>query len=53
MVGAGGQVIADREGPGLDMARGDADNPAQMTTSPSSIAGAKSRRFFGFVYFGA
>jgi hypothetical protein len=27
--------------------------PFHMTTSPSSISGAISRRFFGFVYFGA
>jgi hypothetical protein len=39
--------------PGLDMTPGEADNPAHMTTSPSSISGANSRRFFGFVYFGA
>jgi hypothetical protein len=35
------------------MATCEADNPAHMTTSPFSLSGANSRRFFGFVYFGA
>jgi hypothetical protein len=38
----------------LDIVRHSANNPADMTTSLLSISGAAaSRRFFGFVYFGA
>jgi hypothetical protein len=53
MVGLHDPLGTDPGPPGLDMAPGEADNPAHMTTSPSSISGANSRRFFGFVYFGA